>query len=175
MSAPPYPRGDDAEAENSGEVKSSFLRPRILTAHGPYWDLPEGELATPAQSAEYRRCRRRLILVQSLHLFGFLPLAAWLGFEFLDDLGVRILYFTVTAAVFGYLQHKSRQNFRCPVCQETFPILPQKTYNMSPRRREMSYSRFRWCDHCGARFELYPPSAPTRPEKTTASFEFAAP
>ncbi|MEO6872283.1 MAG: hypothetical protein ABI233_08710 [Chthoniobacterales bacterium] len=124
-----------------------------------------GGTRRPTVSAEYRRRRWRLNLVQSLNLFGFLPLAAWAGFEFLDALDLQILYFAAVAAVFGFLEHIAQRNFRCPVCGMTFPVLRQSNYNISQRRLEMSYSSFRWCDNCAARFELYPESAPEPPRE----------
>lgn len=127
--------------------------------------MPEGEVVAPAISAEYRRRRRRLSLTQILNLLGFVPLATWIGMEYLDDLGVRILYLTTVLAVFGILQHIAQRNFRCPVCGKTFPVIRLKPGAVSQRRLDMSYSRFRWCDNCGARFELYPPSARDPPKE----------
>jgi hypothetical protein len=145
-----------------GDIRSKIFRRRSESL-GPRWEyeLPEGKIATPAQLPEYRRRCRRIALYQCAIIFGFIPLAAWLDIAFLSDAIIQFLAFIASAMAAGLLMMCAARTFRCPVCDCQFKVGSKygpRLSQLSAVRREALFGRFRWCDCCGTRFEIYPPS-----------------
>ncbi len=148
-------------------MDSRFFRPRTPERRDWQYDLPEGTLATPAQSAEYRRRRRRVGLYQGLALLS-LPALVWFGVTFLRNPILAFIFFLACPMGLVFLVQWIGRSFCCPVCGMWFDGVDRLwPWRMSPRRRNETWGRLRWCESCGTRFELYPESSHAPDEKPT--------
>ncbi len=142
-----------------------FFRPRTPLPRDWQYDLPEGKLATPAQSAEYRRRRRRVGLYQGLVLLS-LPVFVWFGVTFLRNPVLAFVFFIACSMALGFLVEWIGRSFCCPVCGMWLDgAMKQRPSQMSPRRRDEMWKGTPWCESCGTRFVLYPKSNHLRNEK----------
>ena len=142
-----------------------FFRPRTPLPRDWQYDLPEGKLATPAQSAEYRRRRRRVGLYQGLVLLS-LPVFVWFGVTFLRNPVLVFVFFIACSMALGFLVEWIGRSFCCPVCGLWLDgAMRERPWRMSQRRRDEMWKGTPWCESCGTRFVLYPKSNHLRNDK----------
>lgn len=142
-----------------------FFRPRTPLPRDWQYDVPEGKLATPAQSAEYRRRRRRVGLYQGLVLLS-LPVFVWGVLAFLRNPVLAFVSFIVYTMGLGFLLTWIGRSFCCPLCGMWFDRLaPRWPSRASQRRWDEMGKGTPWCESCGTRFVLYPKSNHLRNDK----------
>ncbi len=142
-----------------------FFRPRISQQRDWQYNVPEGKLATPAQSAEYRRRRRRVGLYQGLALLS-LPVFVWGVLTFLRNPVLAFVCFIVYPMGLVFLVEWIGRSFCCPVCGMWFDQGYRRwPSQMSRRRRDEMWKGTPWCESCGTRFVLYPKSNHLRNDK----------
>ena len=135
---------------------SDFFRRRSPLSPAGLEQLPPGEIATPAQLAEYHRRKRRLGWYGLLWFLGLVA-AIWIGGSYVPDGIMRIVYLIAVAVAAAFLQILSDSHFRCPVCGTTFETRRQaRLWDLSPERRAALFGKYNWCDSCGTRFEKFP-------------------
>ncbi len=152
---------------------SSFFRRRSPLPMGWQYELPEGKVATPAQSAEYRR-RKRRVGFHAFLIFLLAPGAIWIGVTFIHGEVLYFCYFLAVAVALTALLILTASGFRCPVCEKWMGRQGSTSLtDLSPERRAAIYGRYRWCDGCGTRFEIYPNA--TFPSEGTSAHRKGAP
>ena len=119
-------------------TEMDFFRPRTPLPRDWQYDLPEGKLATPAQSAEYRRRRRRVGLYQGLVLLS-LPVFVWFGVTFLRNPVLAFVFFIACPMGLVFLLEWIGKSFCCPVCglwlDRAIDAGPRKFLRAGGRRR----------------------------------------
>lgn len=147
-------------------MSSRFFRRRTPLPIGCEYELPHGQIATPAQSAEYRRRRRRVAVRSALFFLAFAG-ALWIGLAVIHTAVLRFGYEIAIAIIWGLLAAAFGSTFRCPVCGMPMEQLPAaRVVDVSTERRAALYGKYKWCESCGTRFEPYPDA--TYPSDTDA-------
>lgn len=137
--------------------REQLFRRRAPLPLGWEYELPEGKVATPIQSAEYRRRRRRAAIHTLVIFLGVSPGAIWLSMLFAHRPVMLIACCITLAIVCTVLHMASASSFRCPVCEMRIEEDGRmRRSDLSPERRAALYGKYRWCDNCGTRFEICP-------------------
>jgi hypothetical protein len=145
----------DPDSGFSTTMLSSFFRRRSATPRGPEYELPEGEVATPGELAEYHRRKRRSTCYQVLVFFGAVT-AVFIGATYVPGPSIRLCYWIAVGLVWGLLTILAGESFRCPVCETPFENRGHSLRDLSPERRAALYGKYRWCESCGTKFEKFP-------------------
>ena len=145
---------------------SDSLHSRSPTPPEPS-DIPDGDIATPAQTVEYHRRKRRATMYQLLAIFVCLPLGTWGALELMDGAVLGLLCVVVGVGLHILLSVVG-SDVRCPVCGMA---IPDRAGGLSPTPQYLAalYGRYDWCDCCGTRFERYPGAVYPSEQEATES------